>query len=61
MVAESWRVMKQSFRDPAYRDGLKEALRGLRWVLATREPVPSEIDNQVRIAEKVFYAYDPLL
>ena len=58
--AETWRIVKQSFRDPAYRAGLIEATLGLPWVLSARDPVPSDIDRQVKIAEKVFHAYSSL-
>jgi len=55
--AETWRVVKRSFSDPACRAGLVEAITGLSWVLRARDPVPAAIDRQVKMAEKVFHAY----
>jgi N-acetylglucosaminyl-diphospho-decaprenol L-rhamnosyltransferase len=55
--AETWRVVKRSFSDQAYRAGLVEAIVGLSWVRSARDPVPADIDRQVKMAEKVFHAY----
>lgn len=53
--AETWRLVKMSFRDGAYRAGVREAVSGLPWVLAARNPVPLAIDRQVKAAEAVFH------
>ncbi|HEY3473069.1 MAG TPA: glycosyltransferase [Anaerolineales bacterium] len=57
-LAETWRIFKRSLKDQAYRAGLVEAAQGLPWVLPARNPVPAEIDRQIKIADKVFHAYN---
>ena len=59
-LTETWRILKRSLKDQAYRAGLVEAARGLSWVLRARNPVSAEIERQIKIAEKVFHAYNPL-
>ncbi|HSL42443.1 MAG TPA: glycosyltransferase [Anaerolineales bacterium] len=53
--SETWRVVRLSFKDNAYRAGLAEAIAGLPWVISARDPVSTVIDDQVRIAERVFH------
>lgn len=55
--AETQRIMKLSLRESAYRLGLIEAISGLPWVLAERDPVPDVIDRQVIAAEKIFHRF----
>ena len=57
-LAETWRIFKRSFKDQAYRAGFVEAALGLLWVLPARNPIPAEIDCQIKLAEKVFHAYN---
>jgi len=57
-LAETWRILKRSFKDQSYRAGFIEAARGLPWVLPARNPVSAEIDYQIKLADKVFQAYN---
>ena len=59
-LTETWRILKRSLIDQAYRAGLVEAAGGLSWVLRARNPIPAEVERQIKIAEKVFHAYKSL-
>jgi N-acetylglucosaminyl-diphospho-decaprenol L-rhamnosyltransferase len=54
-MMETWRLLRRSVRNPVYRRGLAEGIAGLSWVLQARRPIPTSIDRQVKIAEKVFH------
>ena len=54
-MTQTWRMIKLSFQDQAYRWGIAEAILGLPWVLAERNPVPVAIEQKLKIAETVFH------
>jgi GT2 family glycosyltransferase len=58
-AASAWAVTRRlvlsSLHDPGRRAGLMEAIRGLPWVLSERNPVPAEIDRQLRVAEEAWF------
>jgi glycosyltransferase involved in cell wall biosynthesis len=54
-LAETWRLVRRSVHEKAYRAGLAEAMTGLPWVLFARDPIPAAIDEQVKIADRVFH------
>lgn len=57
-LAETWRILTRSLRDQTVRAGFIEAAQGLPWVLPARDPIPTEIERQIKIADKVFQAYN---
>ncbi len=55
-LVSTWRLAASALTDPSCRLGLVDALVGLQWVMRARNPVPSAVDQRVRMAESAFYA-----
>jgi GT2 family glycosyltransferase len=51
-LTETWRVVRLALKDEPRRAGLFDAISGLHWILPARNPVPAQIDYQVKIVER---------
>jgi hypothetical protein len=51
-LAQTRNALGASLRDRHARRGLADAIRGARWVLGNRMPIPREIERDVRRTER---------
>lgn len=50
-LAEARRALAAAAREPAARAGLLDALRGGRWVLSARRPLPAGVEAELRLLD----------